>query len=251
MRLLLSSLGRYSGLYRFERSNDVIEGRKVTVRPRWEMRWKAHPKHLYGVVDDRYAWTRVRLIAPGRRSVEVFNLTVEEDESYIAEGIVVHNCADRSRVLRLAGTVNHKTGRYARLLWFDLALPGYDVGALVGDLPDMRDGKAGGRKVARPVDHDDPYKRIAPAEYFRVLAGIEVPHSGFVRCPSPQHDDRTPSCMVGDDAEAGFYCYGCGDGGAIYDLASLLEGGPTGSALRGEAFRAARRRVREAFGDLT
>ncbi len=95
--------------------------------------------------------------------------------------------------------------------------------------------------------HDDPYKRIAPAEYFRRLAGIEVPASGLVRCPSPTHDDTTPSCHVGRDASEGFCCHGCGIGGAIYDLASVLEGGATGRWLRGDAFRRARERVRVTF----
>ena len=45
-------------------------------------------------------------------------------------------CAERSRVMRLAGTVNGKTGAHARILEADLALPAYPVGQLVGDLPD-------------------------------------------------------------------------------------------------------------------
>ncbi len=40
-------------------------------------------------------------------------------------------------------------------------------------------------------------------------------------------------------------------GGAIYDLASVLLGGPTGQALRGEEFKRARAYVRDAFGELT
>ncbi len=38
--------------------------------------------------------------------------------------------------------------------------------------------------------------------------------------------------------------------GAIYALASVLDDGPTGSWLRGEAFRSATTRVRAAFGAL-
>jgi DNA primase len=36
------------------------------------------------------------------------------------------------------------------------------------------------------------------------------------------HEDRTPSLHVYDDPERGWYCFGCGRGGSIYDLASLL-----------------------------
>ncbi len=45
-------------------------------------------------------------------------------------------CAERSRVMRLAGTVNWKTGRYARIVQADLALAPYPIAQLVGDLPD-------------------------------------------------------------------------------------------------------------------
>jgi len=45
-------------------------------------------------------------------------------------------CAERSRVMRLAGTVNGKTGAYAPIIEADLQLPGYPIGQLVGDLPD-------------------------------------------------------------------------------------------------------------------
>jgi hypothetical protein len=115
-------------------------------------------------------------------------------------------CADRSRVMRLAGTVNHKTGEHARIAWADLQSPGYDVARLVGDLPDMPHSKASGRIERRWVSHDDPYKRIPPAEYFERLAGIEVSRNGLVSCPSPHHPDREPSCKVGSDATQGWYC---------------------------------------------
>ena len=45
-------------------------------------------------------------------------------------------CAERSRVMRLAGSVNGKTGAHARILEADLALPAYPIAQLVGDLPD-------------------------------------------------------------------------------------------------------------------
>jgi hypothetical protein len=36
------------------------------------------------------------------------------------------------------------------------------------------------------------------------------------------HEDRTPSLHVYDDPGRGWFCFGCGRGGSIYDLASLL-----------------------------
>ena len=164
-------------------------------------------------------------------------------------------CAERSRVMRLAGTVNWKTGRYARIVQADLALAPYPIAQLVGDLPEpapprpLRSARA--RSGHGEGDHADPYKRIAPPEYFEVLAGVVVPRSGRVRCPSPTHPDQDPSCDVGQDASQGWCCRSCGVGGAIYDLASVLLGGPTSQALRGEEFKRARAYVRDAFGELT
>ena len=68
--------------------------------------------------------------------------------------------------------------------------------------------------------------------------------------PAP-HEDRIPSCSVGTDASQGWRCHagGCGARGAIYDLASVLLGGPWGPQLRGEAFKRARAYVIDVFGE--
>jgi len=53
------------------------------------------------------------------------------------------------------------------------------------------------------------------------------------------------------EPERGFWCFGCGRGGRLYDLQSLLDGGPWGRELRGDAFVAAKRRAHEALGLAT
>jgi hypothetical protein len=157
-------------------------------------------------------------------------------------------CAERSRVMRLAGSVNGKTGAHARILEADLALPAYPIRQLVGDLPDP-DTYAPPRPSTR-MTNTDPYKRIGPLEYFERLAGIVVPRGGLVQCPA--HEDRIPSCSVGVDASQGWRCHAgtCGARGAIYDLASVLLGGPWGPQLRGDAFKRARAYVVDVFGEL-
>jgi hypothetical protein len=162
---------------------------------------------------------------------------------------------DRSRVLRLAGTVNYKTGEYARILEADLRLPAYPIRTLVGDLADPAPRTPPGydKRGGRSIEHADPYKRISPPEYFERLAGIDVPRGGLVSCPARWHADRHPSCSVGIDATQGWRCHSglCGARGAIYDLASVLLGGPHGPDLRGDAFKRARAYVADVFGDLT
>ena len=79
-------------------------------------------------------------------------------------------------MMRLAGTVNYKTGAYARIVEADLRLPAYRLEELVGDLPDPQP-PAAARASARATGREDPYKRIAPPEYFARLAGITVPRA--------------------------------------------------------------------------
>jgi hypothetical protein len=161
-------------------------------------------------------------------------------------------CKDRSRVMRLAGTINSKSRRYAQILEADFHLPPYPIAALIGNLPDppTQGPPPGG---PRRVNHADPYKRISPPEYFEALAGIEVPRGGLVHCPATWHADQHPSCSVGTDSTQGWKCHAasCGAGGAIYDLASVLLGGPWGRELRGEQFNRARAYVADVFGELT
>ena len=158
-------------------------------------------------------------------------------------------CAERSRVMRLAGTINGKTGEHARILEADFQLPGYPLAQLVGELPDPVASVT--RRAGRATASTDPYKRISPPEYFEKLAGVLVPPDGLVSCPA--HEDVHPSCSVGADSTQGWKCHGgsCGAGGAIYDLASGLLGGPSGRELRGEAFKRARAYVADVIGELT
>jgi hypothetical protein len=158
-------------------------------------------------------------------------------------------CRERARVMRLAGTVNHKSADYARVIQADLALAPYPLATLVGDLPIPTAARTPRVRAHGGTDQPDPYRRIPPPEYFARLAGITVPRGGLVGCPVPTHRDAHPSCSVGTEPEQGWCCHaaGCGARGSIYDLASVLEGGPWGAELRGEAFTRARARVRAAF----
>lgn len=153
---------------------------------------------------------------------------------------------NRGRIMRLPGTLNRKaeaTGA-CRVVMCDLARPGYELAELCAGLADprRRTSPTSGNG-AIDVD-DDPYRLIPAAVYFERLAGTVVPRSGLVSCPAPDHPDRHPSCSVSGTV---WCCFACGRGGSIYDLASVLEGGPAGTALRGEGFRRARELVAAAF----
>lgn len=92
--------------------------------------------------------------------------------------------------------------------------------------------------------HDDPLLEIEPAVYVEVLTGQEVGPSRKVSCPL--HEDRTPSLHCYDDPARGWACFGCGQGGRIYQLAALLGG--YSLPLRGQDFLAVRDVLLEHFG---
>jgi hypothetical protein len=210
-----------------------------------------------------HAYFRLAEPLPGTRVVEATGELVEPIER--ANLRIIHRlgsgedgrpsvadpaCAERSRVMRLAGSRNGKTGAPARIVEADFALAPYPIAALVGDLPDP--ASHGAARPRRAGNRTDPYKRISPPEYFEKLAGIVVPRDGLLSCPAPEHDDRNPSCSVGASPDQGWCCHSgsCGARGAIYDLASVLLGGPWGHELRGEAFKRARAYVADVFGEL-
>jgi hypothetical protein len=133
---------------------------------------------------------------------------------------------DAARILRPPGTRNFKT-RYGRPRAVELVLAGrhrrYRLEEVVGRLPRGHGG--GDQPQAAPIRRmADRLQRISPALYFRELAGMEPDRGGKVCCPLPDHGDPEPSCHVYETPAQGWYCYGCGRGGDIYELAGALWG---------------------------
>jgi hypothetical protein len=157
-------------------------------------------------------------------------------------------CRDRGRVLRLAGSPNWKTGHWARIVHADFALEPYSVAELVGHLPDPEPDRS---TEAVPRHSDDPYRRIPAVDYMLRIAGRRAGRDGKVRCPAPDHPDEHPSCSVTGPHRECWQCQSCGAGGGIYDLASIVLGGPYGRGrLHGEAFGRARALVVATYGEL-
>lgn len=157
-------------------------------------------------------------------------------------------CVNRSRILRLAGTVNHKRQRWAHIVRADFAMGRWPAATLVGDLPDPTPARAtngaGGTGNAGAATND-PYREIPAADYLAAIFGTEPGRGGLVTCPNPGHQDKHPSCSLTGPL---FHCHACGVGGGIYDAAALYLGLGIGGELRGEAFLAARAVIEELFG---
>ncbi len=97
IKTLASTLGFRTSVHHRKNISDMIEGRKVNVSDALGVQWTIHPQRNDSFDDGSHHWTRIRTVSIGHQNVEVFNISVEEDESYIVEGIVVHNCTHHSR----------------------------------------------------------------------------------------------------------------------------------------------------------
>lgn len=85
-RVYGKTMAIYAG--RGERTS-VIEGREVHCHQEWV--GALGLKHQYGKIDDEGYWQPVKEVEDGYIS-DVYNITVDEDHSYTAEGCIVKNC---------------------------------------------------------------------------------------------------------------------------------------------------------------
>lgn len=96
LRLLAESLGHRVQMHRVESKTYEIEGREVNGREAYKLVWVKSPKRVQAFATIACSMSRVKDVQPGRTGVTVYNLSVADDESYVADGLVVHNCTHHS-----------------------------------------------------------------------------------------------------------------------------------------------------------
>lgn len=69
----------------------TIEGRVVNQKNQYHTTLK-NKNHGLTFIEEGFAWVKVKRCVPSELQDTVFNFEVEEDNSYVAEGVVVHNC---------------------------------------------------------------------------------------------------------------------------------------------------------------
>ena len=73
--------------------NEVIEGRLVHSKTKYECRFhidsRKREKSFY---EDGYIWSRVKSVSCEEDYRKMYNLTVLDDSSYTANGLIAHNC---------------------------------------------------------------------------------------------------------------------------------------------------------------
>jgi DNA (cytosine-5)-methyltransferase 1 len=99
VRLLAESLGHRVAMAHDKRTTYRIEGRSGRAQLQWILHWEPSlvtHRSPEAFVEDGMAWSRIRSVKPGREQVRVYNIEVEEDHSYVLDGIVVANCTNHS-----------------------------------------------------------------------------------------------------------------------------------------------------------
>jgi hypothetical protein len=97
------------------------------------------------------------------------------------------------------------------------------------------------RPGAVALPSDDPLKNIGPATYIEALTGEAISASGWLCCPLPDHDERTPSFQV---LSSHWRCFGCSRGGSIIDFGAAWYSLPP----RGSGYKEIRRRLADDLG---
>lgn len=91
LKILQGELEQTTSIYFCKRPPTcIIEGRTVNQHSFYQNIYYKHPRSSM-LVKEGY-WGLVRSVEPYRENIMVYNLEVEEDNSYTVDGIVVHNC---------------------------------------------------------------------------------------------------------------------------------------------------------------
>jgi DNA (cytosine-5)-methyltransferase 1 len=204
IRMLANSLGEVANLYGpYTRPEGrQIEGRTVSERPTWMLTWiTGGPRHTYSAEAEGFRWGPVKAVEPGRRTT-VYNITVADDESYIADGVVVHNCPKWSQARGQKRDYHEQPGMIAE---FEPLRPEADERsrALMWDVPRYL---AGMQRRGKPVlagvvenvvdvrawcDWGEWVDSIRKLGYKTRLIALNSMHAQSVNAPrAPQSRDR-------------------------------------------------------------
>lgn len=124
--ILLRGLGYFPACYSYKKgSKSAIEGREVAIRDRYEICFNLdnqRSKSFEYDAKNNVIWSTVREVELNCEPYEVYNLTVEDDHTYIANGCIVHNCGGNGEMLAI-GT-DGRCFPCIRFMQYSLSTPG-------------------------------------------------------------------------------------------------------------------------------
>ena len=105
-------------IYRTKRNNTCeIEGRVVNQRDSYEVVWKEDKrKQDKAFYEDGYVWFPITNVEKTGCTENVFDIEVEKSHSFVANGVIAHNCTDLSLAGKRAG-MEKGSGTRSGLLW--------------------------------------------------------------------------------------------------------------------------------------
>lgn len=116
LRILLNCAGRPASIsHKKGRGIHRIGGRTVNCKGFYRV--TSSQESASFKFDDLHGWGAVRSVTPSGLAERVYNLSVQEDQTYVADGIVVHNCQPFSAAGRGDGFIDE---RHLWPAWFHL-----------------------------------------------------------------------------------------------------------------------------------
>lgn len=95
----------------------IIENRTCNQKDQWQLKYKTDVrKQDKAFYEDGYIWFPIKSIEPTGESEDVYDIEVENDHSFTANGCIVHNCTDLSLAGKQMGMAEG-SGTRSSLLW--------------------------------------------------------------------------------------------------------------------------------------
>lgn len=93
MQLVNKFLQRPTGIQFAQAKVETIEGRTVNAKKKYTVSFtRSQHQKTRSFYEDGYIWTRLEKLIKEEDSRSMYNLTVLDDSSYVANGMAVHNC---------------------------------------------------------------------------------------------------------------------------------------------------------------
>ena len=185
-----------------------------------------------GSGENRHAyWPLLKPLPPGE---------LEHANRRLARAVGADEVAhDAARILRPPGSLNFKHDPPTPVALERFTGERFEPARLLAALPALAPTPTRSAPAVAIDADEDPLRQLEPAVYVRALTGREPGRDRKLCCPL--HPDRTPSFHVYKTPEDGWYCFGCGAGGSVYDLGAAL----LGLSTRGPQFLELRHRLYE------
>ena len=117
MQLINKFFKRPASLQFSQPKTEFIEGRKVNSRKKYTISFTStHCKKSRSFYEDGYIWTRISKVEKEETFLPMYNLTVLNDSSYVANGMAVHNCGFEISPVNLYNNLPLSLGKNGELV---------------------------------------------------------------------------------------------------------------------------------------